>query len=52
VSLLALNALVHIPDLPNETRAVVAALPKGPSRTDQRSNQIQYVIDQIAKGLH
>ena len=52
VALLALNGLVHVPDLPADVRAAVGALPKAPARSDQRGNGIERVIDQITKGLH
>jgi arylsulfatase A-like enzyme len=51
VALLALNALVHVPELPAGVRAAVGRLPRGAARSRQRANNIQYVIDQIVKGL-
>jgi arylsulfatase A-like enzyme len=51
VALLALNALVHVPELPAAVRAAVGTLPKGAPRSRQRANNIQYVIDQIVKGV-
>jgi uncharacterized sulfatase len=52
VALLALNSLVHVPDLPVGVRAAVSALPLAAPRSRQRANNIQYVIAQIAEGLH
>ena len=52
VALMALNALVQVPNLDATTKAKVAALPRGAPRSRQRANNVQYVIDQIARGLH
>ena len=52
VALLALNGLVHVPGLPAEVRAAVAALPKGSARSNRRGNGIQQMIEQIAEGVH
>ena len=52
VALLALNSLVHVPSLPAEVRAAVAALPKGSARSNQRGNGIHQMIEQIAEGVH
>lgn len=52
VALLALNALAQVSDLPADVRATVGALPTTPPRSDQRANNLPYVIEQIAKGLH
>lgn len=50
VALLALNSLAHVPDLPADVLAAVAALPKGPGRSVQRGNGIERVIDEITRG--
>jgi uncharacterized sulfatase len=51
VSLLALNALVQVPDLTSEARAAVERLPRAPARTDQRENYVTRLIDATLKGL-
>ncbi len=52
VALLALNALVQVPSLPETVRVRVAALPRAPVHTDQRQNNITHLVDQIATGIH
>ncbi len=52
VALLALNALVQVPSLPETVRASAATLPRAPVHTDQRQNNITHLVDQIASGIH
>jgi uncharacterized sulfatase len=51
VSLLALNALAHVPDLPQATRDAVAKLPREPKVTDQRENYITRMIGSMLEGM-
>jgi uncharacterized sulfatase len=51
VAALALNALVQVPDLSDDVRQRAAALPRAAVPSDQRANNLTYLVDQVSKGI-
>ncbi len=49
VSLLALNALAHVADLPRPAREAIARLPRVPKSSDQRENYVARIIESMVE---